>query len=332
MKVFITGATGFIGANLCLKLAESGMTVHALFRSESKASILKHENIKIFKGDLLDLESLLRGMEHCEQAYHLGAFAQVWSKDLDLCRTVNVEGTHNVMKAALRAGLKKVVITSTAGVFGPSKNNPVEEDCERTTDFFTDYEASKCAMESDIMEYAGKGVHFVIVNPTRVYGPGILSQANSMSKIVDRYIAGKWRILPGDGSKIGNYAYIDDVVSGHLLAMERGRLGERYILGGEDASYTDFFRILAEVSEKHYRLFKIPQSVMMGFSSLFLFSAKVFGVKPLITPNWTRRFLQDWSVSSRKAEQELGYTITPLKEGLQKTIEWLYDKKIHEKS
>jgi nucleoside-diphosphate-sugar epimerase len=327
MKTFITGATGFIGANLCLKLAESGQIVHALFRSERKTSILKHKNIKICKGDLLDPPSLLRGMEACDQVYHLGAFAQVWSRDPDLCRSVNVEGTKNVLDAAVRSGIKKVVITSTAGVFGPSKDVPVIENSVRTEDFFTDYEASKWAMENSVMDYVSKGIHLVIVNPTRVYGPGLLSQANSVTKIMDRYLAGKWRILPGDGSKIGNYAYIDDVVKGHLLAMERGRPGERYILGGEDASYTEFFSTLAEISGKHFKLFKIPSFVMLAFSSLFLLSAKLFGGSPLITPSWTKRYLQDWSVSSQKAEREMGYTITPLREGLQKTFNWLYDKK-----
>ena len=326
MKTFITGATGFIGANLCLKLAESGQIVHALYRSERKASILKHKNIRTCKGDLLDPSSLLSGMEDCDQVYHLGAFAQVWSRDPDMYRTVNVDGTKNVLDAAVRLGVKSVVVTSTAGVFGPSKDVPSKENSVRTEDFFTDYAASKYAMESSVMDYVGKGIHIVIVNPTRVYGPGLLSQANSVTKIMDRYITGKWRILPGDGSKIGNYAYIDDVVNGHLLAMEKGRPGERYILGGEDASYTEFFRTLAEISGKNFKMFKIPQFVMTGFASVFLLSAKVFGSTPLITPSWTKRYLQDWSVSSQKAEREMGYTITPMREGLQKTMYLLYDK------
>lgn len=327
MKYFVTGSTGFIGANLCLKLAGLGQTVHALYRSERKILILKHENIKIYKGDLLDKASLLKGMESCERVFHLGAYAQVWSRDPNICRTVNVEGTRNVLDAALELGISRVVVTSTAGVFGPSLGSPVEESFVRTEDFFTDYEASKCAMESSIEKYADQGLQVVLVNPTRVYGPGLLSQANSLTRIIDWYLAGRWKIIPGDGDKIGNYVYIDDVVRGHILAMEKGRPGERYILGGTDASYSELFGTLAEVAGRDIRLFKIPQSVLLAFSSLLLLWADIFGGTPPITPGWVRKNLQNWSVSSRKAEKELGYVITPLREGLKKTVAWLYDKK-----
>ena len=326
MKIFITGATGFIGANLSLKLAESGQTVHALFRSEPKASVLKHSHIRIFKGDILDKDSLMKGMDSCDRVYHLGAFAQAWCKDPDTYYEVNVVGTKNVLDAAIRSGVKRIVVTSTAGVVGPSQGIPVDECSVRTIDFCSAYESSKSIMEKLVTDYADKGVHVVLVNPTRVYGPGLLSQSNSLTKIISQYVDGKWRILPGDGRKIGNYAYIDDIVSGHLLAMEKGRPGERYILGGINASYSEFFRTLAEVSGKNFKLVRIPLFAMVGLSSLFLLWAKVFGRPPLITPAWVKRYLLDWTVSSQKAEEELGYSIISLELGLRKTLDWMYDE------
>jgi nucleoside-diphosphate-sugar epimerase len=185
-------------------------------------------------------------------------------------------------------------------------------------------------MEDSVMAYTARGVHIVLVHPTRVYGPGVLSQANSLTKMIDMYLKGKWRIIPGNGRKIGNYVYIDDVVKGHLLAMEKGNAGEKYILGGSDASYNEFFRSLAEVSGKKFMMIKFPRFLMAGISSMLLTGAKVFGGMPLITPALIRKYLQNWSVSSQKAQKELGYTSTPLKDGLQKTIEWLYDKNRNE--
>ena len=252
MKIFISGATGFIGSRLCMRLAENGDSVNALYRSLDKTKIIKHPNINLFKGDIMDMNSLERALEGCEQVYHAAAYTRVWQKDHDRIYRLNIEGTLNVIRASVKAGVKKIVVTSTAGVFGSSDTDEVtEKSCPET--FFIDYETSKFILEKILEFLADNGTHVVMVNPTRVYGHGPLSESNGVTRMIDRYCRGKWHFIPGNGKSIGNYVYVDDVVEGHLLAMKKGLRGERYILGGENVSYSQFFEILREIYRK-----KIP--------------------------------------------------------------------------
>ena len=327
MNIFITGATGFIGANLAHKLANEGHTVHALVRTPSKASLLQHERILLFEGDLSNKENIAAAMATCDQVYHLAAFAQVWDKDPNTFHRINVDGCILIMEQALLAGVKRMVLTSTAGVFGPAVDGkPVSEDTPRKLPFFTEYESTKAEAEVVAQKYLPKGLEVVIVNPTRVYGPGFLSKSNAVTMMVKQYIIGKWKLLPGDGSKTGNYVYVDDVVQGHLLAMEKGRSGERYILGGSNVSYTQIFDSVKKISKKAYPLYKIPLFAMLFFARIQLFMATVFGKTPVITPKWVRRYLYDWSNSSQKAVKELGYRPTPIDDGLKLTIDWLQNE------
>ena len=164
----------------------------------------------------------------------------------------------------------------------------------------------------------------VIVNPTRVYGPGLLSVSNGVTRMIDLYIRGKFRVLPGKGHRIGNYTFIEDVVEGHIRAMDKGRHRERYLLGGHNVSYNDFFWVLSESTGIRYRQIPIPPRLLTVASHFMLWRARHFGVPPLITPRWADRFNNyDWAVSSQKAVQELEYEITPLREGLTRTAEWL---------
>jgi nucleoside-diphosphate-sugar epimerase len=323
MNIFITGTTGFIGSNLAMNLAESGHIIHALYRTSEKTSIIQHKNIKTFKGDILDKKSLRDAMKSCSQVYHLGAFARVWAKNPETYFRVNVEGTKNVIETAIDLGVKKMVITSTAGVLGPSNGKPQAENSIRYSDFCNEYESSKFMMENLIHEYRKQDIQIMLVNPSRVYGPGLLSAPNATTKIIKLYLSGKWHIIPGNGQRIGNYVFIDDVVNGHILAMEKGQSGDKFNLGGINASYSDFFSLLAEVSGKKKRLLKVPVPLMVHFSGLLYGISRIFGESPLITPKWVKKYLHDWAVSSEKAQKKLGYSITPLNIGMEKTIEWL---------
>ena len=129
--------------------------------------------------------------------------------------------------------------------------------------------------------------------------------------------------MPGDGLSTGNYVYVEDVIRGHMLAMENGKSGERYLLGGEDATYHELFDMIAIVGGKKYKLYKMPLGVMLTFGKVQLFLADNFGRQPMITPGWVRKYLYKWSVSSEKAQKELGYQITPLMSGIQQTVDWL---------
>ena len=163
----------------------------------------------------------------------------------------------------------------------------------------------------------------MIVCPTRVYGPGPMVEGNAVTRMIERYVEGRWHALPGDGRKSGNYVYIEDVIDGHLAAMDKGRSGEAYILGGENATYREFFSQLAEISGRDQTLYPIPIQALMAFAWSEEKRAEWFGRKPLITPSWVRRYNHDWTNSSAKAVAELGYGARRLGDGLASTIAWL---------
>ncbi|QEC68877.1 SDR family oxidoreductase [Panacibacter ginsenosidivorans] len=324
MKIFVTGATGYIGNNLAKRLAGEGHIIHALNRSAQKSTLLNHDNIQLFKGDITDPASVKNAMQGCEQVYHLAAYARVWAKDPSTYHTLNVEGTRHVLEAARELAINDIVVTSTAGVLGPSGERPVKEDDPRIGEMLNEYEETKTQSEEMCRDYSRRfGMRIVMVNPPRIYGPGVDSESNALTRMVHLYMQGKWRILPGDGKRTGSYVHIDDVVNGHVLAMQKGRAGERYILSGENVSYTTFFNTLAKVNGKKNFLLPLPVWVMVlaGYGMMGL--TKITGKPPLLTPKWIRKYLYDWSLSCEKAQRELGYTYRSLEEGLQQTVDWL---------
>jgi farnesol dehydrogenase len=323
MKVFVSGATGYIGIQLVKRLARSGMEVHALYRSDSKAGLINFEGVNLFKGDILDKESLIQAMNGCSQAYHVAAYAAVWAKDPSLFQRYNVEGTLLLIEAARTAGVSRIVVTSTAGILGHSDQDPVDEDSPVPNSFFTSYESSKFKMEQRLKEINIPRPEIVIVNPTRVYGPGYLSKSNGLSLMIKKYISGTWRFIPGDGERSGNYAYVEDVVSGHLLAMEKGRPGERYVLGGEDLSYNQLFEYIRQASGVRRTLYKIPLQFLFLAANLMMLVSKITGKAPLIIPSWVRKLTHNWIVSSDKAIRELGYSPISAKEGIENTVNWV---------
>ena len=321
MKVLLTGGTGFIGAHLINALLAKGDEVHTLARSPEKAKTIEKPGVKIFKGDILNKESILKAMEGCQQVYHLAGNASIYEKDPSRYFTINVDGTKNIMDAALKLGVKKMVFTSSAGVIGPSVGGVVTEEKVRKIDFFNEYESSKAKAEDLVRSYVSeKNLNAVIVLPTRVYGNYLIGEPASVSLLIKKYIAGNWKIIPGDGTKVGNYVHVDNVVEGHILAMEKGNKGESYILGGVNHSYNEFFEILKDVSGLDYNLFKTPITAQMIFARLNKFFSLLTGKKPAITTKWVRRGNYHWEVDPSKSVEKLGVKIISLKEGIEKTI------------
>ncbi|TNE56623.1 MAG: NAD-dependent epimerase/dehydratase family protein [Bacteroidetes bacterium] len=324
-KVFVSGATGYIGEVLSTKIAELGLQVQVLVRNPAKSHRLQHPNISVVGGTLADQDQLLSAMEGCSEAYHVAALAGVWDPDPAAFRKVNVEGTLQVLHAAHRQGVRRVVLTSTAGVMGPTPDGqPVRENTNPVPILTTAYEASKLEAEEKARAFGQEtGLEVVIVNPSRVYGPGQWSESNAVTKMIRGYASGTWRLIPGDGSSIGNYVFVEDVVHGHLLAMEKGRPGKRYILGGENSSFNAFFDRMAKLTGRRHRMIRLPLPVMMGFAQTQQLLADTFGRRPLITPPFVRKYMRDWPLSSQQAETELGYSPVSLEEGMQRTLEWL---------
>ncbi len=333
--VLVTGASGFIGTLLVDKLLSRGYRVRAFCRNEpppappgleaATPDPLRHADCELVRGDILDRDALARAVKGCTQVYHVAAYAKNWAADVKFFYQMNVAGMHNVFDAASAAGVEKIVWTSTCVTSGPSFDGRlIDENTPRSTPrFFTEYERTKTIAENEALERAAAGLPVVIVRPTRVYGPGRMTEGNSASRLIGDYSRGRMPLLLNFGRNVGNWAYVSDVAEGHILALERGKCGECYLLGGENATLRELFRTIDQVSG--HRHLKIPLLflVPMLASWLMAMRARVFGVYPPITPGWVRTFCHDWPYSCEKAISELGYRVTPLREGIERTLRWL---------
>jgi farnesol dehydrogenase len=323
MKTMITGATGFIGNRLVEKLCNAGNTVNVLCRSTSDKSRLTHPNIKIFNGDILDKKSIEEAMQGCDNVYHLAAYARNWAKNPAVFFEYNTNSLRNIFDSALKLNIRRVLFTSSSVVFGNSNGAPTDERSLRSLPPLTTYEASKLKAEDIINEYLNKGLEIVAVYPTRLFGPGILAESNSVTVMIDLYLKGKWRMILGNGDASGNYAFIDDVADGMITAMNLSKSGGRYILGGENLSFNKFFSLVAEKSEKKYRMIRIPKNLALLFSQFEETRGRVSRHHPLITPGWVKTFCLNWDFSSEIAIKEINYKITPFNKALEITLEWL---------
>jgi farnesol dehydrogenase len=323
MKVFLTGATGFIGAHLTAKLAGEGHDITVLVRKPEDIIEFERNGLKVVNGDLFNTQKLREGMNGCDWVFHLAAYAKPTSFDKNLPYRTNVEGTINIIEAAEECKVKKIVLTSTAGVMGFSTDGlPVNEKTNENIDFHTEYERTKSLTEKIAAEHSGK-IDISIVNPSRVFGPGKLTKSNSITRIMKLYGTGIWRIIPGDGNAVGNYAFIDDVVEGHILAARHGKTGERYILGGEDVSFSRLFDALGKAYGNKRWMVKISDTNLKRMAELAGGMAALTGKPPLVSDQWIDKYLKNWILSSEKACSELFYHITPFEEALQKTVDWL---------
>lgn len=323
MATLITGATGYIGSILTKKLADRGEKIKILCRSNPDIAAFKHDNISIVYGDIMDKNSLSNALEGVENVYHMAAYARLWAKNPNVFRQINVEGTRNVLEASLNAGVKKLVYTSTAGVIGPSKDHPMRETDARIMGFFNEYEETKATAEKVALEYVAKGLEICIVNPSRIYGPGLDTGSNPVTKVVEMYLKNKWKVIPGNGRDIGSYCYIDDVVDGLIAAMEIGKNGERYIFGGINATFNELMQTINNQTGIHKKLPHLPFSILLGFSYILETIAQITGKPPLITPKWVKKYNYNWALDSSKAIKELNYKIRDLDEGIQLTVDWV---------
>jgi nucleoside-diphosphate-sugar epimerase len=322
MKTFITGATGYVGWALARALVNSGKEVHALCRKVPLH--LQLPGLSWHPGDIEDRDSLAKAMKGCTEVYHCAALARMAHRDPGMFYRINVAGTEKMLAAAEQCNIDGLVFTSTAGVFGGGHQQPRgEDDAENTDDFDNDYDRTKRMAEQRVQAFAASGHHAVIVNPSRVYGPGLLSPSAGVNKMVTQYLRGPVVFVPGNGEAIGNYAFVHDVALGHLQAMQHGTSGERYILGGENVSYLQLFEKLQEVTGIRRTIIGLPHSLM--HAGLFLYNKYMLltGNNPVAGHSFARRLALHRRLSCQKAVEQLKYAITPLRQGLLYTVEHL---------
>ena len=323
---FVTGANGFLGSRICRELAEQGASVVALCRTLPNDDRLAHQNIRIANGDILDPARIVTAMSRCDYCFHLAAMAKPWARDPLQFTNVNVEGMRNVTKAAIENGLKRIVFTSTAGVFGPSTGEELlDENSPRDLGEKSQYEQSKIQAEDLFLDLTNSSeTDGVIVNPTRVFGPGPLTVANSLTKIISQIEEGSWRMLPGSGNSVGNYVFIEDVVTGHLLAMQNGKPGSRYLLGGENLSFLELFGMIQEESTPGSKwLLPVPLLAIRLYAHMQLLKANWFNHPPKLTPKFAKKYSSSCWLSHAKAEQEIGYQPRTIRDGVKATLDWL---------
>jgi nucleoside-diphosphate-sugar epimerase len=318
MNVFVTGGTGYIGCRLVQRLLDRGQTVVALYRTDHPP--IAHPSLRWVKGTLDDEERIVELLQGCTQVYHMAALARMWHPEKNAFFSTNVTATEHLLRAAQRAGVKRLVFTSTASLISGSVKNPIRENDPLLEPLDDDYSASKFMAEQMVLKASRPGFETVAVNPPRVYGPSFVGN-NPVNNLVKGYLKRRFYFVPGDGSFSANYAFVDDVADGHILAMEKGKPGERYILGGENHSYNSFYSILESQLKLKRKGFGMPQGVMKAVGLVSELITRLSGRAPFVTSSMVDKLYSNRMLSIEKAEKELGYRPIPLAEGLRRTIE-----------
>ncbi|MBI1824269.1 MAG: NAD-dependent epimerase/dehydratase family protein, partial [Nitrospirae bacterium] len=244
MPTFVTGGTGYIGKQVIRRLANAGGKVHALVRKTGNIKGLAHRNVQLFYGDLEDPESVRDAMKGCQRVYHIAALVKRWHADPQLFDRTNVSASRNLFEIARELQVDKLVYTSTVMAIGPSGGEDLDETHQRVQVFVNDYERTKYLAEKEFYENVQRGLPGVIASPSLVYGPSINYPGSLSNRFIKQFIEGNLKGIPGKGDKKGNGVYIEDVVTGHFLAMDKGKVGEKYILGGENITMNQFIAIM----------------------------------------------------------------------------------------
>src|SRR5438105_8009300 len=326
MRCFVTGASGFIGANLIHELLTRGHPVKALLRSESDLRGLQGADFEAINGDLSNREKLVAAMRGCEWCFHVAASYHLCLRDYAPMYVANVEGTRNVIEAALAAGCSRIVHTSTAGCIGlPKEVNGIVTPTDETTpvseaQMSNHYKLSKWRAEVVARELAAKGAPVVIVNPSAPVGPRDVKPTPTGRIIVD-FLDRKMPAYLDTGL---NWVHVRDVAIGHILAAEKGRVGERYILGNAQGNLTmkEAFAILQEITRVPAPRMRIPYSVAMTAAHVSEAIARLTGRPPKAPLAGVRMAKHKMWFSPGKAIRELGLPQTPPKQALMDAVEW----------
>lgn len=321
MRVFVTGGTGFVGGAVVRKLLLAGHEVRALVRVTSSMRQLGGLPVERVEGDVRDKESLRRGMADCDWVFHVAALYSYWGHSWKEFYETNVEGTRNVLEAAREEGVQRVVYTSSIAVLGmPKDGSPGNEDTPSTlTDMIGYYKRSKFLAEEVARDFARQGLPVVIMNPAAPIGVGDHKPTPTGKVIVD-FLTGR---MPAYVDTTMTLVDVEDVATGHLLAAEKGRVGERYILGGEILTLKQILDILAEVSGRPPVRIRIPHTAALAWAYVDVAWARLNPRHiPSATPETVLISRRGERFDSSKAVCELGFPQTPAREALHKAVEW----------
>jgi len=325
MSIFVTGGTGFLGKQLIKELNRLDEDVHLLVRNNSNVKEIDNKRLKIFPGDVTNIRTIREAINGCKTVFHMASLVKAWVRNPAEFYQVNVEGLKNVMECVLEEDVTKFIYTSSFMAIGPSNGKINTEETQHNPDHLHNhYERTKYIADKLIPEYLNKGLPVITMYPCVIFGPGEITEGNLVVRIILDFLEQKIPGILGDGSKLWNYAFITDVVKGHLLAMEKGKVGQKYILGGENVSMENFFKLLEALSGVKAPKRHVPFWIAKMSARYDELIARISKKTPKHTTSTMEIYKHDWAFSSEKAEQELGYTHIPLKEGLERTLDWIY--------
>lgn len=324
MKTLVTGSTGFIGSTIVRQLLAQGTDVRVTVRETSDTDNIDDLDVERVYADIRDRDSLRNAMKGCDTLYHVAAYFAHWSLNKKLFYDINVDGTRTILEEALSAGLEKVVYTSTSNVIGShGAGNYVDETAEfNGWDTGDHYAISKYLAEIEAKKLCDQGLPAVFVNPTLVIGVRDIKPTPSGAMIVDIVN----RDMPGYIEGAINIIDVEDVARGHLLAAEKGKIGERYLLGNENVTVGDFFKLVAEIAGVKSPKLRLSYPVALSLGYLFELGARITRKPPVVSVSQVKIGNMGEHFNNAKAVNELGLELTPLRETIENTINWFREK------
>ena len=322
MDALVTGGTGFVGSNLARELLTAGASVRVLARPGSDRRALDGVKVEIVAGDLLDPASLARACARVDTVYHVAADYRLWAPDPAALHRVNVDGTRAILEAAGSAGARRIVYTSTVGALGiPKDGSPGTEDTPVSlADMVGPYKTSKFLAQQLALELARRGAPIVIVNPSAPIGPWDVKPTPTGQMIVD-FMAGRMFATVDTGL---NVVHVRDVVQGHILAAERGRVGELYVLGATrgNLSLAEIGALLAELTRRRPPRVRVPYAVAWCGAACMEAIARLTGGAPRVPLTAVRMAKKRMYFSPAKAVRDLGLPQTDVRVALRDAVEW----------
>ncbi len=320
MDVLVTGGTGFIGANLVRALLADGHHVRVLVRPVSGRRTLAGCQVEVVPGDLLDPEPLRRAVAGCRVVFHVAADYRLWVPDPAALYRTNVEGTRHVLEACARARVERVVYTSTVGTLGiPKDGRPGTETTPvRFEEMVGPYKRSKFLAERVAEEFAAQGLPVVIVNPSAPVGPWDVKPTPTGQMIVD-FLKGRMFATLDTGL---NLVHVADVARGHILAAEKGRVGEKYILGNQNCSLTEIFDRLSRLTGIRPPRYRLPYPLAWLGALVMEGGARLSGTPPRASLTAVKMAKKQMYFNSEKAVRELGLPQTLVEQALGDAVEW----------
>ncbi len=321
MKVFVTGATGFVGSHVARVLSQNGADLRLLVRKSSRTELIDSLSADRVTGDLREADSLAPGMEGCEMVFHVAADYRLWIPDPDQMYRANVEGTRAILRAAKQAGVRRVVYTSTVATIGFTGNgHPADEDSPVSLkNMIGHYKRSKFMAEQVALEAGSSAQDVVVVNPTAPIGEQDIKPTPTGRIVVD-FLKKKFPAYVDTGMNLVDVA---EVARGHVLAAERGKSGERYILGGENLTLKGILDKLAAITGLPSPTVKLPYVMALATGVVDeVVTARVLRKEPRVTIDAVRMGRKKMYASSAKAERELGWKIVPVDDALARAVNW----------